>query len=357
MSSSVSVGLPLAYATRLAACVAERLAPGCARIEVAGSIRRRKATVNDVELVCVPKWDPVNRLDLLLGRLQETWDRPIFRSRHDLLEAMGRPVDDGSDVRRWGERYRRFYLWSCDRYGIVAVDLFLATLDNWGAIFAIRTGPSEFSKALVTHIKYKTPYQQRDGVLVRQYSGEVVPVPEEADYFRLAGVPFIPPEKRTPGALKTASTATPTTTVKALSLWQPWASLVAAGLKQYETRSWATPYRGLLAIHAAKRPPDGDVSDLLRPVQAGRVAQPLPLGAVVCVVDLVDVVPATEARKTISELEYSVRDYSPGRWAWKLELVHVFEIPVPARGAQGLWDWEVDQATVSALRRVARGTA
>jgi hypothetical protein len=35
---------------------------------------------------------------------------------------MGRPVDDGPDVRRWGERYRRFYLWSGERYGVVAVD-------------------------------------------------------------------------------------------------------------------------------------------------------------------------------------------------------------------------------------------
>jgi DNA polymerase/3'-5' exonuclease PolX len=84
----------------------------------------------------------------------------------------------------------------------VAVDLFLATVDNWGAILAIRTGPDEFSKALVTHIKYRTPYQQRDGVLVRQVSGEVVPVPEEQEYFRLAGVPWIAPERRTADVLR-----------------------------------------------------------------------------------------------------------------------------------------------------------
>jgi hypothetical protein len=357
MSSSVHPGLPLAYAERLAALLVERLTPGCARIEVAGSVRRQKATVKDVELVCIPKRDPTNRLEMLLNVLLTTYDRPIFRSRCDLLIAMGKPVDAGPDLRRWGERYKRFYLWANDRYGIVAVDLFLATVNNWGAIFAIRTGPDDFSKALVTHIKYRTPYQQRDGVLVRQVSGEVVPVREEKEYFRLAGVPWIAPERRTPGALKTASIATPTTTVKALSLWQPWASLIAAGLKQYETRSWATPYRGLLAIHAAKRQPDVDVSDLLHPVQAGRVAQPLPLGAVVCVVDLVDVVPTTGVRETLSKLEYRVGDYSPGRWAWKLELVRAFETPIPARGAQGLWDWEVDRATVSALRQVARGHA
>jgi hypothetical protein len=41
--------------------------------------------------------------------------------------------------------------------------------------------------------------------------------------------------------------------VKAISLWQPWASFIASGAKRIETRSWATSYRGPIAIHAAKR--------------------------------------------------------------------------------------------------------
>lgn len=42
--------------------------------------------------------------------------------------------------------------------------------------------------------------------------------------------------------------------MKIITLWQPWASLIALNLKQYETRSWSTKYRGKIAIHAAKRP-------------------------------------------------------------------------------------------------------
>src|SRR5262245_18042005 len=42
-------------------------------------------------------------------------------------------------------------------------------------------------------------------------------------------------------------------TIMGLSLWQPWASLIAIGAKKIETRSWPTNYRGLVAIHAAKR--------------------------------------------------------------------------------------------------------
>jgi DNA polymerase/3'-5' exonuclease PolX len=229
MTDRTQIGLPLAVAEMLAAKLVERLAPGCARIQVAGSVRRRKETVKDVELVCIPKCEErvipgqatlfgqaaplhreqVDQLDQTLEQLLATDDRPIFRSRRDLLAAMGRPVGDGRDVRRWGERYKRFYLWANDRYGIVAVDLFLATVDNWGAILAIRTGPGDFSKALVTHIRYETPYQQQDGVLVRKDTGEVVPVPKEEDYFRLAGVPFIEPQRRTVAELRRAARRNP----------------------------------------------------------------------------------------------------------------------------------------------------
>jgi hypothetical protein len=108
--------------------------------------------------------------------------------------------------------------------------------------------------------------------------------------------------------------------VKALSLWQPWASLVALGVKTIETRSWSTSYRGPLAIHAARRPvrekvvigayeawlpdepgrphpnhPDGRPARLYcnSPKTSFDLARwwPLPFGAVVATCTLVDVVP------------------------------------------------------------------
>lgn len=50
---------------------------------------------------------------------------------------------------------------------------------------------------------------------------------------------------------------------KTITLWQPYATLVATGIKQYETRSWPTNYRGPLLIHAAKRPMGADEIELL----------------------------------------------------------------------------------------------
>ena len=54
--------------------------------------------------------------------------------------------------------------------------------------------------------------------------------------------------------------------IKALTLWQPWASLIAWGEKQYETRSWSTEYRGLLAIHASKRETEWEYNEGIRDV-------------------------------------------------------------------------------------------
>jgi hypothetical protein len=131
--------------------------------------------------------------------------------------------------------------------------------------------------------------------------------------------------------------------VKALSLTQPWASLVALGHKRVETRSWPTRYRGLLAIHASKGFP-GWAQDFAAEERApGRVPARLPLGAVLCVVQLCSVVPTEEAEGRVSGLERHLGDYSPGRYAWMLRLVEVFDEPVPARGSLGLWDWDRPQ--------------
>lgn len=146
-------------------------------------------------------------------------------------------------------------------------------------------------------------------------------------------------------------------TYRALSVWQPYATLIAIGAKQYETRSWATPYRGELAIHAAKRPARPDeigswIGGTLARHGYGDLHR-LPLGAVLCIVRLVDVVPV-ETVRALAETDRRIRmdepaladhemaakrHYSPGRYAWQLEFVRRVVPPIPARGAQGLWWW------------------
>jgi hypothetical protein len=151
--------------------------------------------------------------------------------------------------------------------------------------------------------------------------------------------------------------------MKALTLTQPWATLVAIGAKKIETRSWYTHYRGPLAIHAAKGFPKWARDFTLEPAcyhameilgyKTRRWFPRYPLGAVIATCTLVDCVRMVEPpvpRLPISIGRYDDRlidhpveldfgDYSPGRFAWILKGVECFENPIPATGALGLWEW------------------
>jgi hypothetical protein len=166
--------------------------------------------------------------------------------------------------------------------------------------------------------------------------------------------------------------------MRAITLTQPWATLVAIGAKCIETRSWSTPYRGPIAIHAAKGFPLGaqniarsePFASVLR--EAGFISpSELPRGSVVATARLVDVLPIqskpagghcvapddeglmrvwhpTELAGVkghysdiTTEHEALFGDYStPGRFGWVLEGVEALPAPVPARGALGLWTWQ-----------------
>ena len=128
-------------------------------------------------------------------------------------------------------------------------------------------------------------------------------------------------------------------TIKALSLWQPWASLVALGAKRIETRHWGTRYRGPLAIHAAKRWTREELSktSLFR-YRVPSLPEAPPLGAVVGVVNLVDCVQMTAAWiESVDEDEERFGHYAIARWGWMLEDARALASPVPLRGRQGLF--------------------
>lgn len=139
--------------------------------------------------------------------------------------------------------------------------------------------------------------------------------------------------------------------MKALTITQPWASLVVAGVKRIETRSWSTAYRGPLAIHAAKGYPrwarefaDELFRDPLRGIPDDVAMQLIdpPLGAVIGTVTLVDVahVEWIEAHEShlLAPRERELGDFSTGRFGWILADPVAHE-PTPARGALGLWEW------------------
>lgn len=137
--------------------------------------------------------------------------------------------------------------------------------------------------------------------------------------------------------------------MRILSLWQPWATLMANGDKRVETRSWSTPYRGPVALHAARKwNRELEMLAQSQPFQqclGDLHLDPLPLGAILAVGKLVDVAPMSVERRgesvferwpslfTAKELAFG--NYEPGRFAWIFDEVRPLEKPLPWKGSQG----------------------
>jgi len=168
------------------------LRPGCERIEIAGSLRRGKAEVSDIEIIVIPKplldlfGEPgkFSQVDAILGSL------PIAYSKR-------------------GPKQKQFLV--RDSHGDeIQVDLFVQTdPETWGVNYLIRTGDALFSKRMVT------PTWQ-GGFMPSGFSvknarvwcdGEPLPTPQESDVFDLWKMAFVDPRYR---ELAAAAYARPT---------------------------------------------------------------------------------------------------------------------------------------------------
>jgi len=132
--------------------------------------------------------------------------------------------------------------------------------------------------------------------------------------------------------------------MKALSLTQPWATLIIIGAKSVETRSWMTQYSGPIAIHASKKFPDEDKDLCMEPpfrqaLRAGGILGPadLPTGAILGTAVLRGCRFTEDVAHQLSAEEQAFGNYEPGRFAWFLQDARRIAIPIPCRGKLGLW--------------------
>jgi len=121
--------------------------------------------------------------------------------------------------------------------------------------------------------------------------------------------------------------------MKALSVKQPWANMIASGEKTIETRTWMTSFRGPILIISSRQP---------------RIE---PAGCVVAVATLIDCRPMTRR----DERAACCRTY-PNAKAWVLEEIRRVE-PVPMRGALGLFDCPLEIGDLRWLGEGAQGDA
>lgn len=132
--------------------------------------------------------------------------------------------------------------------------------------------------------------------------------------------------------------------MKALPLWQPWATLVAIGAKQVETRHWRAPASLIgqrIAIHATLTRKELWIC-AEEPFERRLGDEVMYFGAVIatCVLDRC----SEMTPESIAALEESDSDewafglYEPGRFAWVLRDVERVEPVLPFRGSQGIFD-------------------
>jgi hypothetical protein len=201
--------IPLAEADALVAEVLELLRPATEQIAVAGSIRRRRPEVGDIEIVAIPRFDEtqepadlfgtmvtrsVNALDALCARLL------VDGTFHGRLDKNGRQAI--------GSKYKRLL------FRGFGLDLFCGTPENWGVLLAIRTGPATFAHAFVTNVGHMTrpayagaEHKPRPGLLPRGMrvgegnqlwgpDGRLIETPTEAAFFEAIQQPCLDPWRR-----------------------------------------------------------------------------------------------------------------------------------------------------------------
>lgn len=174
--------LPLSQALPLAEKIAKELRPYCARIEIAGSIRRKRPEIGDIEIVCIPLTQ-VNLFGDPGGSLLDPELEYLIQEERIIRGD------------KWGPKYKKFHPASKPD---IAVDLFITTAPEWGYTFTIRTGSADFSARIVTP-KQKGGYlpgHLQVGYCRLWKNGQALETPEEEDIFKALGLEWIPPEER-----------------------------------------------------------------------------------------------------------------------------------------------------------------
>lgn len=130
--------------------------------------------------------------------------------------------------------------------------------------------------------------------------------------------------------------------MKALTIDALWAWAILAGHKRIENRSWTTPFRGRLAIHAGKSScRDGDAYRLFDRLEItppdAELLQDL-RGRLLGTVELFDVL-AYDSQATGPAAELAHDPFATGPWCWKLRHPVWLQEPIPIVGNLRLWDW------------------
>ena len=155
-------------ALKIAIKIKKLLARHCERIEIAGSIRRKKSMVKDIEIVAIPKPYDTGLFENGIATVINKWQKvkgelPCKYTQRILPEG-------------------------------IKVDIFFATTVNWGIVYATRTGSANYSHKVLGTNWVIRGYKSRNGNLY--YKNKLIPILEEKDLFKRIGVKYVEPRFR-----------------------------------------------------------------------------------------------------------------------------------------------------------------
>jgi DNA polymerase/3'-5' exonuclease PolX len=161
-------------ALKIALKVKELLEPHSDRIEIAGSIRRRKPDVKDIEIVAIPKpYEPAGFFESGLASVVNQWEKVKGELIYGECKYTQRILPEG-----------------------IKLDLFFAEPGNWGLQFAIRTGSADYSHKVLAGGWVKLGYHSNGGYLYKEGEYHRKEFREERELFEFIGVDYCAPELR-----------------------------------------------------------------------------------------------------------------------------------------------------------------
>jgi len=162
MTTQTPVKHELAKAEAIAQGIVDRLERYCWRIEIAGSIRRKRPLVHDIDLVAI-----LNNQNQVVGQL----------------------MNMGGSLKLAGEKLIRLQLPE------IQVDLYIATRETWATLLLIRTGSTAHNKKLCTLAIHKGMKLHADGSGLTR-DGDRIAGDTEESIFHALGLEYVPPERR-----------------------------------------------------------------------------------------------------------------------------------------------------------------
>jgi len=158
----------LEEALTIAEKVKESLSPYCEKLEIAGSIRRRKPVVHDIDIVLIEK----PQAALILS---------------SLIASIGRMDLNGDKLKR---------LWYGDNLPAISIDIYIATPATWATLLLIRTGSKENNIRLATIAKRKGWHLKASGDGLFDDKGHRIAGETEQSIYEALGIPYQEPQDR-----------------------------------------------------------------------------------------------------------------------------------------------------------------